>query len=75
MSRTTAILLTLICLVAAPVRGIAPEAAQKLLAAADGELKTALMMALSGLEPGEARERLAAVNGVLREALAGLDRG
>jgi N-acetylmuramic acid 6-phosphate etherase len=46
----------------------APEAA-RLLAACDGEPKTAIVAALAGLPPGEARARLAAAGGVVRRAL------
>jgi N-acetylmuramic acid 6-phosphate etherase len=48
----------------------APEAA-RLLAACDGETKTAIVAALAGLPPAEARARLAAAGGVVRRALAG----
>jgi len=49
------------------VTGIEPEQARRLLQEAGGELKTALMMALSGLAPADARARLA--GGSLRQAL------
>jgi len=48
--------------------GIEPEQARRLLQEAGGELKTALMMALSGLDPTEARTHLQAASGSVRQA-------
>lgn len=55
--------------------GVPIEQAHILLAEAGGELKTALMMALSELDVDQARTHLASAGGRLREALAGADRG
>jgi N-acetylmuramic acid 6-phosphate etherase len=45
--------------------------AERLLAAAGGEVKTALVMARRGVDAGEARRRLAAADGSVRRALDG----
>lgn len=47
------------------------DSARTLLAAADGEVKTAIAMALLGLDAAEARERLDAAKGNLRHAVDG----
>jgi N-acetylmuramic acid 6-phosphate etherase len=49
---------------------VKPREAQRLLAAADGEVKTAIVMGRLGLEPKEARRRLARSRGHVRGALA-----
>lgn len=49
--------------------GVSEERARELLAAADGEVKTAVLMARAGLGPEEARGRLRAAGGFLRGAL------
>jgi N-acetylmuramic acid 6-phosphate etherase len=51
--------------------GVPRERAEALLAAADGEVKTALVMARLGVAAGKARERLAAADGSVRGALDG----
>jgi N-acetylmuramic acid 6-phosphate etherase len=45
------------------------EEAETLLAACDGELKTAVVSRLKGVSPAEARQRLTAAAGQLRQAL------
>jgi N-acetylmuramic acid 6-phosphate etherase len=47
------------------------EAAERLLAEAGGEVKTALVMARAGVAAEEARDRLAAAEGSVRRALGG----
>lgn len=49
--------------------GLEEKAAEALLAACDGELKTAILVARLDIDAGEARRRLSAANGRLREAL------
>ncbi len=51
--------------------GVSSEVATEVLARAQGEVKTALLMQLRGLEPEAARAALAAAQGHLRQALAG----
>ncbi|MFM9025207.1 MAG: N-acetylmuramic acid 6-phosphate etherase, partial [Planctomycetaceae bacterium] len=51
--------------------GVAEAEAERLLAAADGELKTAVVARLRGVSPAEARRLLAAAGGHLRRALEG----
>lgn len=48
---------------------LAPEAAASLLAAANHEVKTAIVAQLAGISPEEARARLQRTNGVVRAAL------
>jgi N-acetylmuramic acid 6-phosphate etherase len=57
--------------IVAEAGGVPRERAEALLAAADGEVKTALVMARLGVAAGEARERLAAADGSVRGALDG----
>ena len=52
--------------------GMDEDAAEALLSASGGEVKTAIMVGRSGIEPELARERLAAHGGVLRAALESL---
>ncbi|MGB5176822.1 MAG: N-acetylmuramic acid 6-phosphate etherase [Thermoanaerobaculia bacterium] len=47
------------------------EEAERLIRAADGEVKTAIVMARCQISAGEARERLSAASGHVRPALAG----
>lgn len=49
--------------------GVSDEEAERLLAAADGELKTAVVSRLLDISPAEARRLLAAAGGHLRQAL------
>lgn len=49
--------------------GIDDEAADRLLAESDGEVKTAILRGLLGISPAEARGRLTASHGVVRTAL------
>jgi N-acetylmuramic acid 6-phosphate etherase len=51
--------------------GLDEPGATELLQAADGETKTAIVAALSGIDPEAARERLVATRGAVRKALAG----
>ncbi len=55
------------------VTGLSPAAAERVLRAADGEPKTAIVMALLGIGADEARRRLAAAAGRVRVALTGGD--
>jgi N-acetylmuramic acid 6-phosphate etherase len=48
---------------------VSEEQAEQLLAACDGELKTAVVSRVRGVSPAEARQRLAAAGGQLRQAL------
>jgi len=48
---------------------VSDEEAARLLAAADDEVKVALVMALRGVAAAEARQRLQAANGLVRQAL------
>lgn len=48
---------------------VTPEAAGAMLAACDGEVKTAIVSHLADLSPDEARQRLAAVDGAVRRAV------
>ena len=50
--------------------GVGPERAAEILAACDGEVKTAIVAARSRLSPSAARERLARAGGHVRAALA-----
>jgi len=50
--------------------GLREPAAEALLHAADGEVKTAIVAALASVDPVAARERLAVAGGVVRTALA-----
>jgi N-acetylmuramic acid 6-phosphate etherase len=50
--------------------GVPPPEAERLLAAAGGEVKTAIVMARLGVSAGEARRRLKAAGGHVRKALA-----
>jgi N-acetylmuramic acid 6-phosphate etherase len=52
--------------------GVEEPVAQELLEAADGDLKTAVLMKLAGVTPDQARARLGASHGRLREAIAGM---
>lgn len=49
--------------------GLAPAAAAELLAACDGEVKTAIVAQLGQVDPDEARRRLAGAGGMVRQAL------
>jgi N-acetylmuramic acid 6-phosphate etherase len=49
--------------------GLDADAAEALLAESDGEVKTAILVARTGVVPAQARARLAAHDGVLRAAL------
>lgn len=49
--------------------GLGPEAAEALLGASGGEVKTAILAARANIAPEQARERLAVHGGVLRAAL------
>ncbi len=49
--------------------GIERDAAEAALAAAGGEVKTAIVATLAGVPPEEARQRLASADGVVRAAL------
>ena len=57
--------------IVAKLVGVAEDEAERLLAAADGELKTAVVARLRGVSPAEARRLLAAAGGHLRRALEG----
>lgn len=61
--------------IVAEATGAGAEEARDALAAADGEVKTAIVVLLAGVEPGAARERLAASRGRVREALANAEGG
>ena len=49
------------------------ETAANALSAADGEVKTAILMLLAGLQAAEARDKLASASGVIRRALDTLE--
>lgn len=51
--------------------GVGPEAAERALNEAEGDVKVAISMLLQGTRPEEARQRLVDHNGNLREALEG----
>jgi N-acetylmuramic acid 6-phosphate etherase len=51
--------------------GVTEEEAERLVAAADGELKTAVVAKQRGVSPAEARRLLAAADGHLRRAIGG----
>jgi N-acetylmuramic acid 6-phosphate etherase len=51
------------------VCGLGPEAAEKLLASCDGQVKTALVAGLAGISPEAARRHLAQANDAVRAAL------
>jgi len=55
--------------IVAEISGVSSEEADRLLAQAGGEIKTAIVMALLGIGPEVARARIAAAGGVLREAI------
>lgn len=55
--------------IVAAAGGVGREEAERLLAAAGGEVKTALVMARRGVAADEARRRLAAADGFVRRAL------
>jgi N-acetylmuramic acid 6-phosphate etherase len=57
--------------IVATASGLEADAAQQLLDAAAGEVKTAIVMALAGVDAAEARIRLAACAGHVRLALGG----
>ena len=57
--------------IVAELTGLSEEAAESLLAACDGELKTAVVASCRGLSPEEARQRLSQHGGRLRRALTG----
>jgi N-acetylmuramic acid 6-phosphate etherase len=57
--------------IVAEAGGVPRERAEALLAAAEGEVKTALVMARLGVAAGDARERLEAADGSVRGALDG----
>jgi N-acetylmuramic acid 6-phosphate etherase len=52
------------------VCGLGPEAAEKLLASCDGQVKTALVAGLAGISPEVARRHLAQANDSVRAALS-----
>ena len=53
----------------AQVAGCSREEADRLLAAAGGKAKTAMLMGLTGLDAPSAEARLAAAGGLLRQAV------
>jgi len=53
--------------------GLDAAEAQRVLEAAGGEIKTALVMVLAGVTATEARTRLQAAAGAVRQAIAGQD--
>ena len=55
--------------IVAMATGLNPEDAQQFLAAANGEVKTAIVMALAGVDVAHARQRLAASAGHVRQAV------
>lgn len=57
--------ITIVC----QATGLEQDAAEALLAASGGEVKTAILAALANIPPAEARQRLATSDGVLRAAL------
>jgi len=57
--------------IVAALTGVDESEAERLVAAADGELKTAVVAKLRGIEPAEARRVLAVAGGHLRKAIAG----
>ncbi len=57
--------------IVATAGGVERPEAERLLAAAGGEVKTALVMARAGVDAEEARRRLAAADGSVRRALDG----
>ncbi|MBP8972485.1 MAG: N-acetylmuramic acid 6-phosphate etherase [Anaerolineae bacterium] len=59
--------------IVAEISGVSSEEADRLLAQAGGEIKTAIVMALLGIGPEVARARIAAAGGVLREAIGDRD--
>ncbi len=61
--------------IVAAATGLAPDEAQRLLQAADGEPKTAIVMALAHVDADEARQRLATSAGHVRRALANHSNG
>ena len=59
----------------AEVTGCPREEADRLLAAAGGKAKTAMLMGLTGLDAASAEARLAAAGGLLRRALQSAPEG
>ena len=57
--------------IVAMLTGVTEEEAERLVAAADGELKTAVVAQKRGVTPAEARTLLAAADGHLRRAVGG----
>ena len=57
--------------IVAMLTGVTEEEAERLVAAADGELKTAVVAKQRGVSPAEARALLAAAGGHLRRAIGG----
>lgn len=57
--------------IVAMLTGVSEEEAERLVAAADGELKTAVVAKQRGVSPAEARALLAAAGGHLRRAISG----
>jgi N-acetylmuramic acid 6-phosphate etherase len=55
--------------IVAEATGLDPDAAEAALAAAGGEVRTAIVATLAGVEADEARRRLAATGGAVRPAL------
>jgi N-acetylmuramic acid 6-phosphate etherase len=55
--------------IVAKLTGVDEEEAERLVAAADGELKTAVVARARGVSPAEARRLLAEAGGHLRQAL------
>jgi len=57
--------------IVAMLTGVSEDEAERLVAAADGELKTAVVAQKWGVSPAEARKLLAAADGHLRRAIGG----
>jgi N-acetylmuramic acid 6-phosphate etherase len=57
--------------IVAMLTGVTEDEAERLVAAADGELKTAVVAKQRNVSPAEARKLLAAADGHLRRAIAG----
>jgi N-acetylmuramic acid 6-phosphate etherase len=57
--------------IVAMLTGVTEDEAERLVAAADGELKTAVVAKQRNVSPAEARKLLAAADGHLRRAIGG----
>jgi N-acetylmuramic acid 6-phosphate etherase len=57
--------------IVAMLTGVTEDEAERLVAAADGELKTAVVAKQRNVSPAEARKLLAAADGHLRRAISG----